>query len=872
VTIIVNGEALHGDPWPGQCLRTFLREHGHLDVKKGCDAGDCGACSVLVDGSVVHSCVFPAFRAAGHAVTTVAGLGTPEDLHPMQRRFVEAAGFQCGFCTAGMVTTAAALSEDQLTDLPQQLKGNLCRCTGYRAITDALAGRANTEKSGGTSDAGRSIGAPAGVRVVTGTEQYTMDHMPEGLLHMAVLRSPLPHARILSIDTSAAERTPGVHLVLTHHDSPAVAFSTARHQNRLDDPDDTYVLDDIVRFIGQRVAAVVADSPAIAENACRAIAVEYQALPAVFDPEVARSPGAPLVHGDKSGRAGEAARIADVSRNLVAELHGGVGDVHAGVTAARARGGAVVSGRWTTQRVQHVHLETHGCSGWRDEQGRLVIRTSSQVPFLVRDELCHVFGLDRSEVHVFTRRVGGGFGGKQEMLTEDLVALAVLRLGNPVRYEFSRIDEFVAAPCRHPFRVDATVAAGPDGVLTALAVNVLVDAGAYGNHSPGVMFHGCSESIAVYRCANKRVDAQAVYTNNLPSGAFRGYGLGQIIFAVEAALDELAERLGIDPFDLRRRNVVVPGDAFTDSHVADDDLTFGSYGLDQCLDLAQQALSTGNGVSVDGSQWRVGEGMAVAMIATIPPRGHFAEAAVSADADGRYTLSVGTAEFGNGTSTVHAQLVATALNTTVDKVRIHQSDTDATGYDTGAFGSAGIVVAGRAVQAACADLLAQMAAGGTAPLVGRGRHDGTPRSVAFNVHAVRVAVNVETGEVKILQSIQAADAGVVLNPEQCRGQVEGGVAQAIGSAFYEEMRVSADGAVITKDLRNYHIPQLADLPVTEVYFADTHDELGPLGAKSMSESPYNPVAPALANAIARACGARLHQLPMTPARVWRALQ
>jgi CO/xanthine dehydrogenase Mo-binding subunit/aerobic-type carbon monoxide dehydrogenase small subunit (CoxS/CutS family) len=869
VTIIVNGQALRDDPWPGQCLRTFLREHGHLEVKKGCDAGDCGACSVLVDGSAVHSCVFPAFRAAGRAVTTVAGLGTPDDMHPMQRRFVEAAGFQCGFCTAGMITTASALSEVQLADLPQQLKGNLCRCTGYRAITDALAGRPNTEKSGGTADAGRSIGAPAGVRVVTGTEQYTMDHLPEGLLHMAVLRSPLPHARIVSIDASAAERMPGVQLILTHRDSPAVAFSTARHENRLDDPDDTYVFDDIVRFIGQRVAAVVADSAAIAENACRAIAVEYQALPAVFDPEAARSPGAPLVHGDK----GIDVRIADASRNVVAELHGGVGDVDGGVAAARADGGAVVNGRWTTQRVQHAHLETHGCTGWRDEHGRLVIRTSSQVPFLVRDELCHIFGLDRSEVHVFTRRVGGGFGGKQEMLTEDVVALAVLRLGRPVRYEFSRIDEFVAAPCRHPFRVDTTVAAGPDGVLTALAVDVLVDAGAYGNHSPGVMFHGCSESIAVYRCANKRVDAQAVYTNNLPSGAFRGYGLGQIIFAVESALDELAERLGIDPFDLRRRNVVVPGDAFTDSHVADDDLSFGSYGLDQCLDLAQEALSTGNGVAApDGPPWRVGEGMAIAMIATIPPRGHFAEASISADADGQYTLSVGTAEFGNGTSTVHAQLVATALNTTVDRVRIHQSDTDATGYDTGAFGSAGIVVAGLAVQAACGDLLAQIAAGGTAPLVGRGHHDGTPRSVAFNVHAFRVAVNVETGEVTILQSVQAADAGVVMNPEQCRGQVEGGVAQAIGSALYEEMRVSPDGEVVTKDLRNYHIPQLADVPVTEVYFADTYDQLGPLGAKSMSESPYNPVAPALANAIARACGARLHQLPMTPARVWRALQ
>jgi CO/xanthine dehydrogenase Mo-binding subunit len=458
------------------------------------------------------------------------------------------------------------------------------------------------------------------------------------------------------------------------------------------------------------------------------------------------------------------------------------------------------------------------------------------------------------------------------MLAEDLVALAVLRLDQPVRYEFSRSDEFVAAPCRHPFRVDATVAAGPDGVLTALAVDVLTDAGAYGNHSPGVMFHGCGESVSVYRCPNKRVDAQAVYTNNIPSGAFRGYGLGQVIFAVESALDELALELGIDPFELRRRNVVVPGDAFTDSHVADDDLTFGSYGLDQCLDLADRALAAGNGVAApDGPQWRVGEGMAIAMIATIPPRGHYADASVSLDADGGYTLSVGTAEFGNGTSTVHAQLVATEFNVTTDRVRLRQSDTDATEYDTGAFGSAGIVVAGLAVQAACRDLRDQLAAGGSAPLVGRGRHDGTPRSVAFNVQAFRVAVDVETGVVRILQSIQAADAGVVMNPEQCRGQVEGGVAQAIGSALYEELRVDPDGAVTTKDLRNYHIPQLADAPPTEVYFADTYDALGPLGAKSMSESPYNPVAPALANAIARACGARMRQLPMTPARVWREL-
>ncbi len=865
----VNGQPLADDPRPGQCLRTYLREHGHFEVKKGCDTGDCGACSVLVDGAAVHSCVYPAFRATGRRVTTVAGLGTPEDLHPVQRRFAEAAGFQCGFCTAGMITTASTLSDAQLEDLPDNLKGNLCRCTGYRAIGDALAGRTNVEKSEGTPDAGRSIGAPAGLRVVTGTEQYTMDFAPAGLLHMAVLRSPLPHARIVAIDTAAAERMPGVQLVLTHRDSPPVAFSTARHESRLDDPDDGYVLDDTVRFVGQRVAAVVADTVATAEAACRAVVVEYRELPAVFDPDVARSEGAPLLHGDK----GSDARIADGTRNVVAELHGGIGDVDVGIDTASTSGGAVVRGRWNTQRVQHAHLETHGCTGWRDDEGRLVIRTSSQVPFLVRDELCHVFGLGRDDVHVFTKRVGGGFGGKQEMLTEDLVGLAVLRLGQPVRYEFSRSDEFVAAPCRHPFRVDTTVAAGPDGVLTALAVDVLLDAGAYGNHSPGVMFHGCGESVSLYRCANKRVDAQAVYTNHIPSGAFRGYGLGQVIFAIESALDELALELGIDPFELRRRNVVVPGDVFADAHVADDDLTYGSYGLDQCLDLAQRALEVGNGVAApEGPQWRTGEGMAVAMIATIPPRGHFSEASLSLDPDGGYTLSVGTAEFGNGTSTVHTQLVATAMNVTTDRVRLRQSDTDATGYDTGAFGSAGTVVAGLAVQAACRDLSAKMSAGGAGPLIGHGRHDGTPRSVAFNVHAFRVAVDVETGVVRILQSVQAADAGVVMNPEQCRGQVEGGVAQAIGSALYEEMRVGPDGAVTTTDLRNYHIPQLADVPVTEVYFADTYDTLGPLGAKSMSESPYNPVAPALANAIARACGARLHELPMTPARVWRALQ
>jgi len=334
-------------------------------------------------------------------------------------------------------------------------------------------------------------------------------------------------------------------------------------------------------------------------------------------------------------------------------------------------------------------------------------------------------------------------------------------------------------------------------------------------------------------------------------------------------MDELARSLKMDPFELRRRNVIVPGDPIVVTEADEEhDLLYGSYGLDQCLDLVQTALT-----SVDGPEgWATGQGMALAMIASLPPRGHFAETVITVADDGFFDLQVGTAEFGSGTTTVHAQLAATALGVSASQIRILQSDTATGTYDTGAFGSAGVVVAGKAVFAAATALASLIAASG--PVVGlsaTGRHDGTPRSVAFNVHGFSVAVNPATGEVRILQSIQAVDAGTVMNPEQLRGQVEGGTAQAIGSALYEELTV-VEGAVTTRALRNYHVPQFADVPRTTVLFADTHDDLGPLGAKSMSEAPYNPVAPALANAIRDALGVRPHDLPMSRDRLWRLTQ
>jgi len=897
---IVDGAEIDAEPRAGQSLRTLLRENGHTEVKKGCDAGDCGACTVLLDEEPVHSCLIPAHRVAGRAVTTAAGLAPGDELHPVQEALATGFGFQCGFCTPGMSVTASTLCVDDLDDLDRRMKGNLCRCTGYRPIRESImtavretgsrqSGQPTPEKDPGAGLVGRSVVPEAAPRLAQGREPFTFDlepgHPATGALILRLVTSPHPHARITAIDTSAARAVPGVVAVFTHEDVPDVRYSTGRHEHREDDPDDTRMLDDVVRHVGQRVAAVVAETAEAADEACRLVRVDYLPLPAVFDPEEARRPGAPVLHPERTPDD----RVDEAGRNVIASVHAGP-DLSETLLASAV----TVTGTWQTSRVTHAQLETHGSIGWLDDDGRLVIRSSTQVPFLARDELARIFGLERDRVRVHTARLGGGFGGKQELFTEDLVALAVLRTGRPVAFEFSRADEFQRAAVRHPMRVGVTLGADADGRLTAMAIDLLSDTGAYGNHSRGVMFHALAESTTIYRVPAKRIDAEVVYTNNVPSGAFRGYGLGQVVLGVESAMDMLSERLGIDPFELRRRNAITPHD-----DPGHDDLVWGSYGFDQCLDLAEGALRRGNGVDAPAG-WLVGEGVAAAMIATMAPFGHIAHTSVTLRTDGAYLLRAGTAEFGNGTTTVLRQIAATDLAADPSRIELWHADTDAVAHDTGAFASAGITVAGKALHAACLALAARLRARASelthtdaadarlmpdgvytsarrvgfaeltadGELTSDGSELGEQRSLAFNVHAVRVAVDPETGTVRILQSIQSADAGYVMNPAQCRGQIEGGVAQGIGSALYEEVMVE-EGRVVTPVFRLYRVPQFGDIPDTEVYFADTADELGPFGAKSMSESPYNPVAPAIGNAIARALGARPFVQPFRRDRVWR---
>ena len=898
MTYTINGRDFTSSPAPGQCLRTFLRDLGHTGVKKGCDAGDCGACTVWVDGHPMHSCITSAEQMRGRSVTTIEGLADGDRLHPMQEQFLNSPGFQCGFCTAGMIMTCAKLTDEQRDDLPAALRGSLCRCTGFRAIHDAIEGVAHVETDVSPGkEIGASVGALQGPGVVTGSVRYTMDDVPTGVAHMKVVRSPHAHARARSIDTSKAKAVPGVLGVFTWEDTPTKRFSTALHENHLVDASDTLMLDQVARFKGQRMVAVVAESVAAAEEGCRQVVIDWEVLQAVVDVDEALLPGAPHVH-DR----GEDAWIMNPEKNVLTSMEFGRGDVEEAIAA----GEVVHTAVYRTPRQVHAQLETHGSIAWVDESGIVNVRTSSQTPFLTREKLAHLFDLRSDQFRVFTGRVGGGFGGKQELLTEDLVALATMRLGVPVQWEWTREEEFTGGTTRHPMRIEVTLAATRDGQLTAMAMDITSNTGAYGNHA-GEVLGAASGTMAWYRCRNKRYRSRAVYTNTVPSGAFRGYGAAQPTFAIESAIDELALKLGISPLEFRRLNGVKPGDNLAVGGAPIDDVV-GSYGLDQCFDAVASALESGRSHPVpEGPEWSVGVGYGMSMFDTSPPTEHRSTASLELLPDGTYLIRVGTCEFGNGTTTSHVQFAAATLGTSMSRVAIKYGDTSESGWDTGAFAQTGLFVAGRAVTFAAqglrerileyaarfgsegdrVELLTDAVAVGDTripldELWRRADADGvalsqarkaygSPVTVGFNVTGVRAAVNSITGEIRLLQVAHAVDAGVVVNPQQLRGQVEGAVAMGIGFAMTEWHQMSEDGTVLNPGIRMYRIPNYADVPPIQVFFADDVDTIGAFGAKSCAESPIDPVSPAIANAVADATGVRFRELPLVPPLIFERL-
>ena len=606
-------------------------------------------------------------------------------------------------------------------------------------------------------------------------------------------------------------------------------------------------------------------------------------------------PGAPLLH---------AKDVLTSDGNVYCDLQGEIGDVAKGFEQADV----IHEQTYSTSRVQHVHLETHGSIAWQGEDRRWHVRTSSQGPFAAQKKLCYLMGLKTRDLHVFTERVGGGFGGKQEMVSEDLVLFATMKLGRPVKWEWTREDEFVGATTRHQMTTHVRIGARKDGTLTAMDVRVVSNTGAYGNHGSETLAAAMGSPIAAYRCDNKKGAGFAVYTNMVPGGGFRGYGASQTTFAIECAIDELARLLGIDPIEMRRKNVVRPGDNIESIWKEPSDASFGSYGIAECLDIVERELARGNGVAKPaGGDWAEGTGVALAMLECGPPTEHRSGAEMKLLADGTYHLAVGSSEMGNGITTAHKQIAAAVLGVRAGDIAIVNADTDLTPYDTGTFASTGTVVAGKAVhitaQAMRQDIL-DFAGRHTGTDPERCRLDGdavvcgdrrilladlhaagaridhrftvsrkaylSPRTIAFNVQGVRLVVHRVTGEIRILHSVHAADIGRPINPMQCRGQLDGAIAMGYGWVLTENM-VHDEGHMVNAQLRNYRIPTYADTPHTDIFFADTIDSIGPLGAKSQGECGINPVAPAVANALADATGLRFAHLPFTPDRLFARL-
>jgi len=739
-----------------------------------------------------------------------------------------------------------------------------------------------------------------GLALVKGKPVFADDLHLANTLYLKVLHSPHAHARIKSINSEKALAIPGVILILTHADFPVHYYTTAGQGYPEPSPRDIRVLDDTVRFVGDRVAVVAAETVEAAELALQQIEVDYEILPANFDPE--RSGEAPVLHGE-SGKSG----IHDFRKNIASYFEADLGDAEKGFGESEW----VFEGRYSTPYVQQASVEPHISLSWLDENERLIIRTSTQVPFHVRRIVAEVLNFPLHKIRVIKPRVGGAFGGKQEILNEELVAAVTIRTGRPARLEFTRAEELYAARSRHPQIVTFKIGINADHTIHAIDMNILENCGAYGPHALTVMSVTAQKSLTLYRSPNVHVEGKAVYTNLPVAGAYRGYGAPQGFFALECLMDEIAVALAIDPIEFRHKNYVLAGEDVPIAKILGEGregfpVVIESTGMRECLETGRKLIGWDAIHSMPKSGiHRRGVGMACVAqgsgIAGIDMGSVF----IKMNEDGSFNLLMGATDLGTGSDTALAQIAAEVLEVPLEKIMVTSSDTDITPFDTGAYASSTTFISGAAVKKAAERVRSQILEQGLVLLgektgviqngfvtgmrggrisygdictrsfytenqrqiMATASHVSYDSPPPFNATFADVTVDTETGIVSVNKIVSVTDAGQIINPQMAEGQVEGAIPQSLGMALSEYMIFDESGQAINTNFGNYHIFTAIDMPKIIAKFIATHEPSGPFGAKAVAEIPINGPAPAVANAIFNACGVRVRDLPITPEKI-----
>jgi putative selenate reductase molybdopterin-binding subunit len=968
----LNDRLVHTTCEPSDTLLRVLRREGCFSVKFSAETGEAGAGAVLVDGVLVNSEVMLAAQAGGHRVTTLEALNTGPGLHPVQAAFLAVGAFQSGYSAGAMILGTLALLERTAdpteAEVRDMLSGILDRETAYVKPVEAVL-RAAAVRRGEqpepfrpdvlvpltdgrtpaayepvpTSTAGAAVprlvpspdvpemhvvGKPElkvdGLKVAKGNPAFVDDIELRGMLYAKVLRSPHAHARIVDIDDSKALALPGVHAVKHYKNTARVMYASGGQSWPNPYPWDQVSFDDKVRHVGDRVAAVAAETPELAAEACRLIEVTYEVLPAVLDEREAMVDGAPVIHDEA-----DAVEIHDAARNVAHHILAQTVD-DATLEAAFAGAATVYEKTFRVHQVQQCPIEPHIAIAHLDEDERLVIRTSTQVPFHVRRMVAPLLGLTVRDIRVVKPRIGGGFGAKQEMLLEDIVGHLALATRRPVRLELSREEEFMSSRTRHPQTITFRTGVDTDGRLVAQEVRMIGNTGAYGTHGFTVQNVAGLRALSSYNCPAKKFDCHVVYTNIPVPGAYRGYGAPQAEFALECHMEDIARDRGEDVIAFKRRNWVKAGDKLdivmflgergTTEHP--DPSTFPpvtTSGIEECVAQGMRAIAWHRR---DDPDWvappdqptiRRGIGFAFCMHGTAIPFLDMGGCSIKMNDDGSFNVMAGAADLGTGADTVLAQIAAEVLGVPLGDIIMYTGDTDMTPFDVGAYASSTTYISGMAVKRA-ADAVRWRIKERAARLLGvdqpcsielRDRRAWAPdgRSVSledvalnslhtedqeqimgtgsyvssecpapFAAQFAEIEVDVDTGQVTVVKLVMAVDCGVAINPVTASGQIEGGMFQALGYAHTEEFAYDTAGRMANARFGPYWIYRADDAPATEVFLVQTMEDSGPFGAKAVAEIPKDGVAPALRSAIVHATGVAIDDIPFTPERVWRALR